>query len=179
MELLKVFLWFGPPKLKFLAPPLSLQITTTSCRGNEQYGKKGFITCLILFSYNRTWNVKRIKDKQYPSFTTTCIERHISGLWPKKLDFQKYFKKPTSLWFHFNNYTWIDMIMEMCELISKQENSWTKDHGSSLQSPQQKWHRHFLIIVGKLSSQGQYSGLWEGKQTIFRLDEGQKKIIKW
>jgi len=39
----------------------------------------------------------------------------------KKLDFLKYFQKLTSLWFHFNNYTWTNMIFEMCNLISEQE----------------------------------------------------------
>ena len=39
----------------------------------------------------------------------------------KKLDFLKYFKKLTSLWFHFNNYTWTNMIFEMCNLILEQE----------------------------------------------------------
>ena len=39
----------------------------------------------------------------------------------KEAWFSKYFQKLTSLWFHFNNYTWINMIFKICDFIPEQE----------------------------------------------------------
>jgi len=53
-----------------------------------------------------------------------------------------------------------------------------EEHRANLQNPWQEWHQHFSTFLEKLVTWGQYSGLLERKQTVFRSVRG-VEIIKW
>jgi len=54
-----------------------------------------------------------------------------------------------------------------------------EEHWPNLQNPWQEWLQYFLTLLEKLTTWGQYSGPWEGKQVVFRSARGQWKMIKW
>jgi len=106
------------------------------------------------------------------------------GLWPKKLEFQKYLKKKTNIsLISFQQLDFeIDMIFEIWELIPEQKKDCqTKRAPIEFAKSWQKWHQYFSTLLKNLSSWGQYSGLEKEKQAVFRSLRGNKKkmMIKW
>jgi hypothetical protein len=98
------------------------------------------------------------------------------GSLTKKLDFQKIFPKTDISLISFQQLDlnrherWNMRFDSRTRKIVKQE-----EHRLNLQNPWQEWHQHFSTLLEKLTTWGQYSGSWVGKQTIFRSAGGNQR----
>ena len=113
------------------------------------------------------------------------IEWRVLGLWPKKLEFQKYFSKTDISLISFQQLDLNRHDLWSMRFDSRTRKIFKQEHRLSLQNPWQKWRQHFPTLLKMLTTWGQYS--WtkkENKQYPYQLgikkesDDESSKFIK-
>ena len=115
-------------------------------------------TILVLqwvnFCFQNTWQSKDC------IFRITCVGSLTEETWFSKTDISLISFQQLDLNWHD---LWNMRVDSITRKIVKQQ-----EHRPNLQNPWQEWHQHFLTLLEKLTTWGQYSGPWEGKQSVFR-----------
>jgi hypothetical protein len=124
----------------------------------KNYRKSNLILQRVNFCFQ---NARQLKDCIY---WMACVGPLTKEAWISKILFKIDISLISFQQLDLNRHDLWNVIFDS----RAKKNVKQEEHWASLQNPWQKWHQHFSKLLEKLTTWGQYSGPWEGKQIVFR-----------